>query len=260
MSTHYGTLQAQTHSALISTAPIVPFIRTLKLGSHDQAGDGPGAVTEMQRALIRAHFRPSSAKATGSFGVITERELVSFQKAKRIKPATGIYGKRTHHQLQPYYDLAGRRTLQAVAHTATQLRKYTRLLHGMGYAWLHRSQMGYSEGPSRQFLPLLPGFPRATDCSGYATWLYKISGLPDPSGFNYSIVGYTGTLANHGTRISANAALHVGDLVFYGGGWPYGHVAVVQNAFLRTVSSHGSPGIGVLPFNYRPVSAIRRYF
>lgn len=257
MSAQYGAKQAAVHLSLIKTAPIVPFIQTLKLGSKDNVK--PGAVLELQRTLVRAGFRPARDKPTGSFGVITQRQLSAFQKAKKIKPVTGIYGPKTHHKLQPYYDLSARRALQAVAHTRAQLQKYAKITHGEAYAWLHRTSMAYSQSASRAFLPLLPGFPHATDCSGYVTWVFKVAGLPDPSGFDYRIVGFTGTLAQHGTRISANAAFHTGDLVFYGGGYPYGHVAIVQNAFLRTVSSHGSPGIKVLPFNYRPVSAVRRY-
>jgi cell wall-associated NlpC family hydrolase len=101
------------------------------------------------------------------------------------------------------------------------------------------------------------------------TWLFKVSGapvsglaghLPDPNGFGYRIVGYTGTLAQHGVRVSIGARLHVGDLVFYGGGYPYGHVAIVVDGFRRLVSSHGQPGVRTVPFNYRRVSAIRRYF
>lgn len=253
-SAGFGALQASAHKAGITTAHIVPFIRTLNVGDS-----GP-TVRQMQRALIAAKARPARFKATGHFGKITEREVVKFQHRKRVKPATGIYGKRTHHQLSPYYDLAGRRALQAVAHTRQQLTIAGRFVHAASVAWLHRAHMAYSESGTRSLLPLLPLVPPATDCSGYATWLFRNAGLPDPNGFSYVVVGYTGTLARHGVRVSANGAFHVGDLVFYGGGFPYGHVAIVVDAFRRLVSSHGSPGIRVLPFNYRPVSAVRRYY
>lgn len=259
-STNYGKLQAKTHLALVKTAPVVPFIRTLKVGSHDDAGEGRGAVYYLQRALIREGIRPAKDKPTGSYGAITARQVAAFQIRTHVKPTSGIYGPATHHQLSPYYDLSARRALQAVAHTRAQLAKYARVTHGTSYAWLHRTSMAYSQSFTRAFLPLLPRFPRATDCSGYVTWAFKVAGLPDPSGFAYRIIGYTGTLAQHGTRISANAAFHVGDLIFYGGGYPYGHVAIVVDAVRRLVSSHGSPGIKVVPFNYRPVSAARRYF
>lgn len=252
-STAYGKAQAATHLALVRHAAIVPYLRPLK------KGDSGGEVKQLQRAMIRAVVRPPSAKATGYFGPITERQLKVFQRRVKL-PATGVYGPATHHEMQPYYDLAGRRILQAIRHAHAQYAYFKSVAHAASVAWLHRSSMRYSQSFTRAFLPPLPGFPRATDCSGYATWLFKVSGLPDPSGFQYRVVGWTGTLATHGARISANAAFHVGDLVFYGGGYPYGHVAIVVDAIRRLVSSHGGPGIRVEPFNYRPVSAVRRYF
>lgn len=253
-SAQFGTLQARVHKAGVTTAPIVPFVGTLSLGAH-----GP-AVREMQTALIHAKARPARDKATGNFGSITLHQVAAFQKKKRIRPITGQYGPRTHHALSTYYTLAQRGKLQAIVHARVQADHFARLLHAESVFWSHRGQAAYSEGASRSFLPLLPAFPRATDCSGFVTWEFKVSGLPDPNGFSYVVVGYTGTLARHGVRVSANGALHVGDLVFYGGGYPYGHVAIVVDAFRRLVASHGSPGLKVLPFNYRPVSAIRRYF
>lgn len=253
-SATFGAKQAQTHLASIKTAPVVPFIRTLAVGTNGTA------VKQMQRALVRAKIRPAKLGSSGSFGTITERELVAFQKAKRIKPVTGIYGPKTHHQLQPYYDLTARRALQAVAHTRTVLAIQKRIVAATSLAWKHRTSMAYSQSASRGFIPPSPLWPRATDCSGYVTWAFRSAGLPDPNGFAYSPVGYTGTLALHGTRVPANGALRTGDLVFYGGGFPYGHVAIVVNGFLRTVSSHGSPGIKVVRFDYRPVSAVRRYY
>lgn len=256
----YGRVQAQHHLALVRTAPIVPFIRTLQIGSRDDAGEGHGAVYYLQRALIKAGVRPKNAKSTGQLGTIAARQLRVFQTRTKIKPVTGVYGPKTHHQLAPYYDLTARRALQGIAHTRAQLGKYARIVKATSWAWKHRTSMAYSQSISRGFLPSLPGFPRATDCSGYVTWAFKVALLPDPNGFGYSPVGYTGTLAQHGTRINASGALKVGDLIFYGGGYPYGHVAIVVDAIRRLVSSHGSPGIKVVPFNYRPVSAGRRYF
>lgn len=254
-SADYGRKQAAVHLALVRHAPIVPFIRTLEQGARGET------VKQLQRALVRARVRPARARASGVFGAPLAVEIRAFQIRTHIKPLTGIYGPKTHHQLQPYYDLAGRRALQALAHARTQQGHFNAIAHAAAVAWKHRTSMAYSQSFTRAFLPALPDFPRATDCSGYATWLFKVAHLPDPSGFDYRIVGYTGTLAQHGTRISALAHLHVGDLVFYGGGYPYGHVAIVVVAgFTSLVSSHGSPGIKVVSFRYRPVSAVRRYF
>lgn len=264
-SAGFGKLQAAKHPAGYTAPHIVVFIRPL---STRTTGCQCATVFQLQRALKAAKFRPVKAKATGFYGTATRDEVKAFQRAKKIPPS-GVYDLRTHKKLSPFYDQAGRGRLQQVAHSRQVTKYRAAIVHAAAVAWSHRSQMSYSQSGSRAFLPSLPSFPRATDCSGYATWLYKVSGLPpsglpanlpDPSAFDYRIVGYTGTLALHGRRISANGRLFPGDLVFYGGGYPFGHVAIVVDGFRRLVSSHGSPGIKVVPFNYRPVSVIRRYF
>lgn len=257
----FGQAQAATHGAGIRKPQIVPFIHTQRIGSS-----GP-AVRELQKALIRAGVRPAKAKSTGFYGAITGRQVSAFQAKVKLS-RSGVYGYPTHLKLSRYYTAPARGLLQQVAHSRKVVGYRNALRHAASVAWQHRSQMGYSQSITRGFLPSLPSFPRGTDCSGYATWLFKVSGnpisglaenLPDPNGFNYRVVGYTGTLAQHGVRISSGV-LKVGDLVFYGGGYPYGHVAIVVDAVRRLVTSHGQPGIKVVPWNYRTVSAVRRYF
>lgn len=261
-STHYGALQA-------SQRGVVPFIHTLRVGSN---GDG---VKQLQQALVRAGVRPAKAKATGHYGAITGRQVSAFQKRVHLHPS-GVYGRPTHLKLSKYYTPAMRGMLASVAHAKYVADRRQGILHARGVyaAGAIAGRAHYSQGPGRALFPSLPSpgrliAPSYLDCSSYATWLYKFSGLPtsglaqdlpDPSGFGYRVIGYTGTLAQHGTRIAANAALRVGDLVFYGGGYPYSHVAVVVDAVRRLVSSHGQPGVRTVPFNYRPVAAIRRYF
>jgi len=254
-STDFGKAQAATHPAGVTRHPIVPFIRPLSLGMK---GCPCPAVFQMQLALKHAHFRDN--RATGFYGKITAHQVANFQRKVKIKPASGRYGLRTHHALSKYYSQISINRLQQVAHTRRILVITTAMIKIAAHAWAERGIMRYSQSYTRSLLPAYPGVPRATDCSGYVTWVYHSAGRPDPSGFQYRVIGWTGTLAKHGVRVSANGALHVGDLVFYGGGFPYGHVAIVVDAFRRLVSSHGSPGIKVVPFNYRPVSAIRRYF
>lgn len=262
-STNYGAMQAQQNG-------VVTLIHTLRVGSN---GDG---VKQLQEALVRAGVRPAKSKATGHYGVITGREVSAFQKRVGIK-ASGVYGRPTLLKLSRYYTPAMRGELAAIAHAHYQADRRNGILHGVHvYAvGAIAGRAHYSEGVGRSFLPSLPSkpgqiiAPSYLDCSAYVTWLFKVSGvptsgltddLPDPSGFGYRVIGYTGTLAQHGTRIPIGARLKVGDLVFYGGGYPYSHVAVVVNAMLRLVSSHGQPGVRTVPFNYRPVAAIRRYF
>lgn len=85
-------------------------------------------------------------------------------------------------------------------------------------------------------------YPRHSDCSSSATWIlwqpYHHFGLPDKINGTGWKSGYTGTLSQHGKRVYGTPK--VGDLVFYGGGWPYEHVAVSLGG--RRVFSHGSEG------------------
>jgi cell wall-associated NlpC family hydrolase len=210
----------------------------------------------MQRALKAAKFR--SGKATGYFGKPTAIEVARFQRSVGIRPATGRYGLRTHRALSKYYDAQGRARLIQVAKArklaARELAVKTVTTHAFVVGG---NTLVYSESASRGFLPAYPRLPPATDCAGYVTWVYKSIGLTDPNGLNYNPVGWTGTLGRHGVIEPASRA-RVGDLVFYGGGYPFGHVAIyIGNG---RVSSHGETGIHDEPITYRPVSQVRRYF
>ncbi len=266
----FGAAQAELHKAGVTKPPIVPFIRTLKLGD---SGDG---TKQLQQALVLAKYRPARAKATGYYGPITARQVLAFQRKTRGLDPSGVFGHPTLLKLSKFYTAKMRGELQAIARAHAVAKWQAGILRARAqYARAAiAGRAHYSQGIERAFFPNLTSngsllAPSWLDCSSYVTWLYSRSGappsglsgrLPDPNGFGYSPVGYTGTLAQHGVRIGINAALRVGDLVFYGGGYPYGHVAIVVDAFRRLVSSHGQPGVRTVPFNYRPVSAIRREF
>jgi len=96
----------------------------------------------------------------------------------------------------------------------------------------------------------------ALDCSAFATLCYKEAGCADPNGNNYNGSGYTGDLANHGLPVTVAAP---GDLLFYGSGWPYHHVAVyvgngmqIQIGSAEGIKTEAMDGPG-------PVTAIRSY-
>jgi cell wall-associated NlpC family hydrolase len=94
-----------------------------------------------------------------------------------------------------------------------------------------------------------PAVPRWEDCSSFATWLYWLADAPDPNGRGYDGFGYTGTLCRQGRRVSI-LELQPGDLVFYGRGAPWGHVAIYVGG--GKVVSHGSEGGPyLLPVRYR---------
>jgi hypothetical protein len=91
-----------------------------------------------------------------------------------------------------------------------------------------------------------PNYPHYADCSSLATYCYWVAGAPDPNGLNFR-AGYTGTMAAHGRRVDAPRP---GDLVLYGRGPTYEHVAVYIGG--GRVISHGSEsGPLNLPVHYR---------
>ena len=87
-----------------------------------------------------------------------------------------------------------------------------------------------------------PRLPKWEDCSSYATWIYWTAGVPkDPMGNRYNGSPYNNNTGNLSCdpryNSSCNSQLrrsHVvtpqhaqrGDLVFYGGGWPWSHVEI----------------------------------
>lgn len=81
------------------------------------------------------------------------------------------------------------------------------------------------------------------DCSSFVTACYWLAGLPDPNDLGYNGQGYTGTLAQHGKPVTL-AKARQGDLVFYGPGAPWHHVAIISDATgpARHVYSHGHEG------------------
>lgn len=255
----FGARQAATHQAEVKTAPIVPFIQTLHVRMK---GCECPTVFQLQRALKAAKSRPAGARSTGFFGPVLQSEVKAFQRAHHIS-ATGVYGKVTHHALSPYYDQAGRARLIQVQHS----RKIVAVTRAIITVTTHARAVGgstlrYSQSAStRGILSAYPGLPPATDCAGYVTWVYKSVGLPDPNdhGYNFNPVGWTGTLGDRGVAVSATSA-RIGDLAFYGGGYPYGHVAIVIHVNPVEVSSHGGPGVLIHPLRYRSLSALRRYF
>lgn len=111
-------------------------------------------------------------------------------------------------------------------------------------------------------------FPRHADCSAYTTWclwngLYVPFNVGDIINGQHWRYGWTGTQAQHGRVISHVRNARRGDLVLYGPGAPFKHVAIVVDVSkdVPVVVSHGSEnGPYLLPYNYRSdVGEIRRY-
>ena len=88
-----------------------------------------------------------------------------------------------------------------------------------------------------------PKLPVVTDCSGFVTICFYLAGANDPNRMNYCGAGYTGTLLDHGLKLSRKAVI-AGDVVVYGA-YPGEHTALVvevrPNGDILTIS-HGQQG------------------
>lgn len=86
-------------------------------------------------------------------------------------------------------------------------------------------------------------FPVTTDCSGFVSLCFYEAGGFDPNGCNFNGSGYTGTLLDHGTRITRDKVVP-GDVIVYGT-YPGVHAALVvkvnPEGDILTVS-HGEEG------------------
>lgn len=148
-------------------------------------------------------------------------------------------------------------------------RRSRRRVVAAAYTCLHHSgEMDYSQGPDRWSGITLRRraykgqVPKRSDCSSSSSWqvwdaIQRYWPLPDfVNGENWE-GGYTGTMQDHGRRVTGRKL--PGDMVFYGdqGGGVAEHVATYVGKGL--VISHGSPGAHLLPWDYRSVNEVRRY-
>lgn len=160
--------------------------------------------------------------------------------------------------------------LQADRHAVDRIRRLG--VQSALLAWRNAGAVHYTQGPDRWqgIAKHLRGyrdqFPTSADCSSFATWVlwdatlaYRPKDFVNGTGWKS---GHTGTLVQHGKKVSLSN-LHVLDLVFYGDeGWRPEHVAVYVGG--GKVVSHGSEGGPyLLPVAYRRdvgIWAPRRYF
>lgn len=131
-----------------------------------------------------------------------------------------------------------------------------------GFFWYaHRLEILYDQYRLFQ-LRKPPQVPSRWDCSAFVINCYYAGGATDPSGRNYSGLGYTGDLWERGKKTSI-AAIQPADLILYGfttnprPGFPYGsptHVGIY--AGIGYVLSLGSYPMKYLKWDYRSVNSI----
>jgi len=110
----------------------------------------------------------------------------------------------------------------------------------------HTAEIHYSMGTNRDdYLHESKGeLPLWTDCSGFVTYCYWATGLPDPSGLAYRWVGFTATLLENAAKnghITFNLALaRPGDPIVIGPGTGDHAVIVIESGPDPLVVSHGN--------------------
>lgn len=247
---NYGVLQAEAKAHPKHAQ--VPYV-----GPFNFKGCGP-AITELDKALIRKHFR--KAKPAPCYGKPTQREVAAFQRSIHYKP-TGRYTIATHLALVArggytsiarfeltHYALA--RYVDAYRNAVQRIGQHTLLVGG--------STLVYTQHAERQTFPPWPFLPAYSDCSSLVIWIEYQAGAGPAVGYfgPGSIVGYTGTLAREGRPIAFNAKLEPGDVIILGGGHGY-HAMIYMGGGLAL--SHGGTGVKYLPWDYsHDVGSIRR--
>lgn len=248
--------------AAADKAPIAPYLGPF--ARNPAKGKVCGPEVRLMEGALRLTTPPVRIdKARNCVGIATENQLKKFQRRHKIPPS-GIYGLRTHKALSHAYTDKQRADLAYIAALQLKQLHYTTILTITAHAQALQGLMQYCDYGSlsacgrRWQWPPYPDVPRHTDCSGFVTWVYYQSGLPDPNGNTFH-GGFTGTLVVHGLPVKPGGPLHVGDLIFNGPDAAHTtHVSIYIGHGLT--EGHGRAGIQIHAYAYRPVVAIRRYF
>lgn len=208
----------------------------------------------------RAHLRAARRARKRGATKVARRHLHAARVEMRLARAARVRAHRRKAQ-------AKRRVGSSSLTAAQRSHARARAVQAAMLCWRNRGVIHYTQGGSRwqgingNLQSQRGQFPRFADCSSFTTWCIwnaiKVTyGRPDVvNGLGWR-AGYTGTMLNHGSRVSG---LMPGDCIIYGRGFPGHHTAIyVGNG---KVVSHGSEaGPLLLYWRYRgDVLAIRRY-
>ena len=236
---------------------VVPYTR---LGKKGRKGKD---ILAIKRALVKQGVLDSKLSSLSNrYGPKTVAAVKKYQKNHKLR-ADGEYTRKTHEKLRAgkNFDAYGAKLMRDFK--ADQRKDKSkgageRIASAAMYSY-NRRPKHYTQGSMRwQVVDRVPWDKHMWDygdCSAFATGCFKQAGVKnDPNGYGWR-AGYTGTLCQHGQVVHS---ARPGDLVFYGGGPPWGHVAVAISK--DKVIGHGSEGGPHLSsISYRSVGQIRRY-
>lgn len=134
----------------------------------------------------------------------------------------------------------------------------TQIVAAAHWGAAHEPLIHYTQDYRRDDFLHLPQhqLPMWTDCSGFVSWCYWITGAPNPGGNDWSVIGDTVALAKHAHGEVGLPKVRPGDLCILGLEGPHSNhhvviVADVTNPRDPIVISHGSEGgPRVLPLSY----------
>lgn len=186
-------------------------------------------------------------KPTSIYGQRTIAAVEAYQKRHNL-PVHALYDRATHHSLvtSKGWDGFCDWLMNSVVLPKPNHRKDA--VSAFMYAYSRRP-LHYTMSSGRddwlQLKAHIPHYPRQTDCSGMFHWCYWTKGLIDPSNYSWRAVGWTGSMIEHGRRVSSPG---IADAVFYGVSRIPSHVAMyVGNGMVLSHGHEGGPSY--LPVN-----------
>lgn len=210
-----GIYEKQTHEKLIELKEKKLEKYKLSYTNDLSLNDENKDVNSLQKALKELNFLDIE-NCTDYFGNITERALISFQRAVGIK-ADGIAGSRTVQMINKA--LAGEDVFIQEANRSGERDSIGSKIVNTGKKYIG---VPYRSGQSS---------PRGFDCSGFTQYVYKENGI--------NISRSSNTQANDGKWV-AKSDLQPGDLIIFAGTYRSGpsHTGIYigNNQFVHSSS------------------------
>jgi hypothetical protein len=131
-----------------------------------------------------------------------------------------------------------RRKLRGYATNKTQEIRDAIVSHSL-WGVSNKGSIDYAQVRPMDHLNQVRRLPWVTDCSEFVTTIYKWAGAPDPNGFKFNGLGYTGTMLDNGITIPYWEA-EPGDVLIWG--WNPGHHTAIYIGDKDCVSMGSSRG------------------
>ena len=208
-------------------APNVKFPREIKQGMQGKDVQAHKRAISRARPDLYTWIPENKGGFTPLAGAYFMDAVVAWKKSKGLGTSRVLGGRahevleRTHrkgHATEWAFDATAIKLAQAYYDVVSKSPEEARRekIVEAGFFW-HGFRLNIPYAQQRPF-PLIkpPAVPHALDCSEFVTICHYAGGAPDPNGRGYDGQGYTGTLKQHGTRVSGITSLKPGDLIFYG--------------------------------------------